>query len=82
MWGLSYRIRAAARRRGVRYAFLFMQPGGAQLRELNALLESGVIRPVIDRVFPFAQTPEALAYVASGRAKGKVVVGVGGARAG
>jgi hypothetical protein len=40
------------------------------------LLESGAIRPVIDRTFPFAEAREALAYVESGRAVGKVVVTV------
>lgn len=76
MWGLSYRVRAAARKTGVTYAFLFMQPGGATLRKLNPMLEDGSIRPVVDKVFPFAQTPEAIAYVETGRAKGKVVVEV------
>lgn len=76
MWGLSYRVRSAARKAGVRYAFLFMEPGGEDLRQLNPLLESGEVRPVIDRVFPFDQTPDALAYVETGRAKGKVVVEV------
>jgi NADPH:quinone reductase-like Zn-dependent oxidoreductase len=36
----------------------------------------GIIRPVIDKVFPFEGTNEALAYIESGRAKGKVVVQV------
>ncbi len=76
MWGLSHRVRAAARKAGVTYAFLFMQPGGEMLRKLNPMLEDGSIRPVMDKVFPFAQTPEAIAYVETGRAKGKVVVEV------
>ena len=38
------------------------------------LIESGSIRPVIDRVFPFESTNEAMTYVGSGRAKGKVVI--------
>ncbi len=36
--------------------------------------DDGIIRPVVDRVFPFASTKEALAHVEAGRAKGKVVV--------
>ena len=40
----------------------------------EVLIESGAIRPVIDRVFPFEMTDEALAYVETGRAKGKVVI--------
>ena len=53
-----------------------MKASGAQLREITALVESGVIRPVVDKVFPFASTNEAMAYVESGRAKGKVVIKV------
>jgi alcohol dehydrogenase len=73
---LSAGIRRRSRQRDVRYAFLFMKASGAQLREITKLLESGAIRPVIDRVFPFDSTNEALAYVESGRAKGKVVIKV------
>jgi NADPH:quinone reductase-like Zn-dependent oxidoreductase len=71
---LSYRIRAKARRRQVRYSFLFMRANGDQLTEIASLIDHGIIRPVVDRVFPFASTKEAMAYVESGRAKGKVVV--------
>jgi alcohol dehydrogenase len=53
-----------------------MRADGARLREIASLIEAGFIRPVLDRVFPFASTNEALAYVDGGRAKGKVVVKV------
>jgi alcohol dehydrogenase len=71
---LSFGIRRKARRRNVTYSFLFMKASGRQLREITRLIESGVIRPVVDRVFPFESTNEAMAYVESGRAKGKVIV--------
>ena len=74
---LSYRIRKEAKRRHISYSFLFMRANGDQLREITSLIESGVIRPVVDRVFPFESTKEALAYVEKGRAKGKVIVKVG-----
>ena len=73
---LSYRIRQQAKRRRVSYAFLFMRASGEQLREITSLIDAGLIRPVVDRVFPFESTKEALAYVETGRAKGKVVVKV------
>lgn len=73
---LSYRIRRSAGRRRVSYSFLFMKASGDQLREIGSLIDSEVLRPVVDRVFPFESTTEALAYVESGRAKGKVVVKV------
>ncbi len=53
-----------------------MRADGAQLRQITSLVESGAIRPVVDKVFPFQNTGNALAYVDSGRAKGKVVVQV------
>lgn len=65
-----------AKARGVGYSFLFMHADGAQLAQLAKLIDQGVIRPVVDKVFPFAKTPEALAYVETGRAKGKVVIKV------
>lgn len=76
MWFLSRGIRSRARRRGVTYSFLFMQADGAALGEIASLIETGALRPVVDRVFPFEATQQALAYVETGRAKGKVVVKV------
>jgi NADPH:quinone reductase-like Zn-dependent oxidoreductase len=73
---LSFGTRRKAKRLGVDYSFLFMKASGSQLQQITPLIESGVIRPVVDQVFPFASTNEALAYVESGRAKGKVVIAV------
>jgi alcohol dehydrogenase len=53
-----------------------MKASGSQLREITRLFDAGVMRPVIDRVFPFESTNEAMAYVEAGRAKGKVVIKV------
>jgi len=71
---LSYRIRKAAQRHDVSYSFVFMRANGDQLNQVATLIDAGAIRPVIDRVFPFESTEEALAYVETGRAKGKVVI--------
>ncbi|MFQ6399095.1 NADP-dependent oxidoreductase [Nocardia sp. KC 131] len=73
---LSHRIRKAAKRRGISYSFLFMRASGDQLREITSLIDSGIIRPVMDRVFPFESTNEAMAYVEKGRTRGKVVIKV------
>ena len=70
----SFGIRRKAKRHRVSYSFLFMRANGEQLSEITALIEAGIIRPVVDRVFPFEATNEALAYVGTGRSKGKVVV--------
>jgi NADPH:quinone reductase-like Zn-dependent oxidoreductase len=73
---LSSSTRRKAKSRGVDYSFLFMKASGSQLREITRLFDAGAMRPVIDRVFPFESTNEAMAYVEAGRAKGKVIVKV------
>jgi len=71
---LSFGIRRKAKGRRISYSFLFMRANGEQLSQITSLIEAGIIRPVMDRVFPFEATNEALAYVEAGRSKGKVVV--------
>ena len=73
---LSYGIRSKARKKDVAYSFVFMRANGQQLREISALIESGVIKPVVDRTFAFNETAQALSYVEAGRAQGKVVIRV------
>jgi NADPH:quinone reductase-like Zn-dependent oxidoreductase len=73
---LSYRIKKKAKRHRVSYSFLFMRASGDQLHEITSLFDSGIIRPVVDRVFPFESIKEAMIYVENGRSKGKVIVKV------
>jgi NADPH:quinone reductase-like Zn-dependent oxidoreductase len=70
----SSTTRRRAKRLEVDYSFLFMRANGAQLTEITSLIDAGIIRPIVDRVSSFASTNEAIAYVESGRARGKVVV--------
>ncbi|HEX2171566.1 MAG TPA: NAD(P)-dependent alcohol dehydrogenase [Dehalococcoidia bacterium] len=46
------------------------------LEFLAELVEAGKMRPHIDRRYPFADIPAAIAYLEQGRARGKVVIGV------
>jgi NADPH:quinone reductase-like Zn-dependent oxidoreductase len=71
---LSRKIIRLAKKRRARYSFLFVRPDGRQLAKIGELLETSRIRPVIDRIVPFVQAKEGLAYLEQGRAKGKVVV--------
>ena len=73
---LSAGIRKKAKRAGVNFSFLLMRAQGEQLSQITKLVESDIIKPVMDKVFPFEQTNEAMAYVETGRAKGKVVIKV------
>ncbi|QWG21606.1 NADP-dependent oxidoreductase [Bradyrhizobium sediminis] len=71
---LSLGVRRKAKRRGVNYSFLFMRANGEQLGQIASLIEAGIIRPVMDRIFPFEATNEAMAYIETGRSKGKAVI--------
>lgn len=71
---LSSGVRRKARKHGVGYSFLFMRADGVQLQKITALIEAGVIKPVVDRTFPFDQIADALHYVGQGRARGKVAI--------
>ncbi|MDT3250378.1 NADP-dependent oxidoreductase [Serratia sp. root2] len=71
---MSRKIMRLSKKRDVTYSFLFVRPEGNQLTEIGKLLENERIRPVIDKVFLFEEAKNALAYLAQGRAKGKVVI--------
>jgi NADPH:quinone reductase-like Zn-dependent oxidoreductase len=75
-WAASFGTRRAAAKYGVRYRYLFMHPSGADLEFLAKLIDAKEIAVVVDKVFPFTESREALAYLEQGRAKGKVVVRV------
>lgn len=70
----SAKVRRKAKKLGVDYSFLFMRAEGVQLADIASLIESGTIRPVVEKVVPFDSTKEAIAFVEAGRAKGKVVI--------
>jgi NADPH:quinone reductase-like Zn-dependent oxidoreductase len=71
---LSRKMDRHARKRGVEYSLPVRASRRWQLAEIGQLLETVSIRSVIDRLYPFAQASEALAYVEMGRTKAKVVV--------
>jgi len=74
--GMGYVIRAFA------LAPFSKKIGGMKIADLNSkdfnilkkMLESGEIKPVVDKVFPFERTAEAMEYLDNGRARGKIVI--------
>ncbi|NQD68025.1 NADP-dependent oxidoreductase [Bacillus haikouensis] len=70
----SHKLTALEKKHNVEYTFLFMKPSGEQLRIIANFIETGKIKPVIDRVFPFEDAEKAMEYAESGRAKGKIIV--------
>ena len=73
---ISFSARKKAKKLNISFKFLFMRAEGKQLGEITKLIEVGIIKPVIDKVFLFEQANDALSYVETGRSKGKVVVKV------
>ncbi|MFC9665596.1 NADP-dependent oxidoreductase [Nocardia sp. NPDC127606] len=71
---LSSKIRRQAKRLGVTYEFLFMRADGDQLRHITALVDDGALRPVVGRVFDFAQTAQALQSMEDRGTRGKSVI--------
>ena len=54
--------------------FFVATPNRDDLQTLADLMETGEVTPVIDRCYPFTQAAEAIRYLESGHARGKVVV--------
>jgi NADPH:quinone reductase-like Zn-dependent oxidoreductase len=74
MAALSWKIRRQARKLGMTYEFLFMRASGDQLRQTAALVDRGVLRPVVGRVFDFDKTVEAMQSIGKGGIRGKAVI--------
>ena len=75
---LSSKVRRQARKLGVSYEFLFMHASGDQLRTISALVDDGVLRPVVGKVFDFDHIPQALESLAKGGTRGKAVIAIAG----
>jgi len=56
------------------YSLLLMRANPKQLNELTGFVESGQVKPIIDKVFPLKDAVNAILYVDKGRTKGKVVL--------
>jgi NADPH:quinone reductase-like Zn-dependent oxidoreductase len=46
------------------------------LGTLRDLMRDGKVKPVVDRTYPLSQVPEAMRYLETGHARGKVVITV------
>lgn len=75
---VGFPVNARARRTGVNYRFIFMESSGDQLAQISKLLASGVVKPVVDKVFPFSDCQAAIEYSESGRARGKIIIALDG----
>lgn len=65
-----------SRAKGKRVASFMARANAADLRELATLVERGALTSPIDRLYAFDHTAEAVAYVETNRARGRVVIDV------
>jgi NADPH:quinone reductase-like Zn-dependent oxidoreductase len=57
-------------------AFMLTDIERDDLLYMTQLIEAGTVRPVIDRTYPLAEVPDAIRYLETFRARGKVVITV------
>ena len=74
--GMGRQIRAVMMSPFTKQKLLMVMAGSDRedLAEIASMVDDGSLRPVIERVYPFEQAPDALRHLASHRARGKVVV--------
>ncbi|SFC36514.1 zinc-binding dehydrogenase [Kaistella jeonii] len=56
------------------YKLISMQPNNKQLEMIKKLAEEKIVKPIIDKIFPFSESINALLYQKSGHAKGKIII--------
>ncbi len=56
------------------YNYIYMQPNTSQLNFITSLVNQNILKPVIDKVFDFDDAINAILYLKTGRAKGKVIL--------
>jgi NADPH:quinone reductase-like Zn-dependent oxidoreductase len=64
----------AVSEKNAEYKFIFMHPNGAHLEALKSLIEDEKIKPIVDTIYPFEKSIAAFEHLATGRAKGKIII--------
>ncbi len=59
-----------------RMEVLFAELNQEDMAALSELMQAGKVTPVIDRRYRLREVPEAIRYVESGRARGKVIINI------
>jgi NADPH:quinone reductase-like Zn-dependent oxidoreductase len=74
--GRSVRLALLSPAVSQRMAFFLARQNQADLAALGELLQAGKVTPVIDRTYPLAEAAEAIRYLETGHARGKVAITV------
>ena len=76
IWMMGRKVRKIARSTSTRYFYYFTESSGAQLEHMAEVVNAGKVRSVIDSVYPFEKSVDALEHAQSGHLKGKVTIQV------
>ena len=71
---LVFRGRWPSRGMSKKMVNMMAKPNQEDLVFMAELLETGKVKPVIDRCYPLSEIPEALRYLGEGHARGKVII--------
>ncbi|OQR95350.1 alcohol dehydrogenase [Thraustotheca clavata] len=71
---LSYSVKSKARSKRLNYEYVFVAPNGEMLTEIAGFVDQGLLRPVIDKVYPFELALDAMELLENGHLTGKIVV--------
>jgi NADPH:quinone reductase-like Zn-dependent oxidoreductase len=74
--------RSLSRFVGQRLRMLSSKPRPDDLQTLEALVEAGDLRPLIDRTYPLPEVPEAIRHLVEGHGRGKIAITVPGPETG
>lgn len=61
---------------GAHAAYVFVQPNAEQLTQIAGLIDGGIVKPVVETVFPLAEARQAHALIQAGHTRGKIVLRV------
>ena len=70
------KVRLAAWRGSQSVVFFISKPSRADLDVLRELIESGKVKPVVERRYELGEVADALRYMGEGHARGKIVITV------
>jgi len=71
---LPEKLAKLIKQKSAQYKLTWMQPNAEQLKEIATMVEDRAIKPIVDLIYSLEDGIDAYEYLASGKAKGKVII--------
>src|SRR5688572_1233209 len=72
--GLATERVAELAKEGIRAGGILVHIDNTQLAEITKLIDAGIVKPVVEKVFPLAEASKAHEAIETGRTRGKIVL--------